>query len=82
MTLQYIGTYGVGASFTITITGVTMAINYNSGTFSFIFDDDNNPSSIQAGGTFTDTIRSTVLSIQYFPAIDIFAFTQSSSYLR
>ena len=82
MTLQYIGVYAVGTSFTLTITGVTMAINYNSGTFSFIFDDDNNPTSVQATGTFTDTISSTVLSIQNFPTLNIFAFTQSSSYLR
>jgi len=82
MTLQYLGVYAVGSSFTITITGVTMAINYNSGTFSFIFDDDNNPISVQATGTFTDTISSTVLSIQNFPTLNIFAFTQSSSYLR
>jgi hypothetical protein len=82
MTLQYIGTYAVGTSFTLTITGVVMAINYNSGTFSFIFDDDNNPIAVQAAGTFTDTISSTVLSIQNFPTINIFAFTQSSSYLR
>jgi len=82
MTLQYIGTYAVGTSFTITVTGVTMPINYNSGTFSFVFDDDNNPLSVQAAGTFTDTISSTVLSIQNFPTINIFAYTKSSNYLR
>jgi len=82
MTLQYIGTYASGVSFIIIITGVTMPINYNSGTFSFIFDDDNNPIAVQAAGTFTDTISSTVLSIQNFPTINIFAYTQSSSYLR
>ena len=76
------GTYAVGTSFTITVTGVTMPINYNSGTFSFIFDADNNPTNVLASGTFVDTISSSVLSIQNFPSINIFAFSQSSSYLR
>ena len=76
------GTYTSGTSFVITITGVEMAINYNSGSFSFIVDSDNNPSSILAAGTFVDTISSSVLTIQNFPTINIFSFTQSSSYLR
>jgi hypothetical protein len=76
------GVYTAVSLFTITVTGVTMPINYNSGTFSYIFDIDNNPTAIQAAGTFVDTISSTVLSIQNFPTINIFAFTQSSSYLR
>ena len=59
-----------------------MAINYNSGTFSFIVDDDNNPVSVIAAGTFVDTISSSVLTIQNFPTINIFSFTQSSAYLR
>lgn len=59
-----------------------MAINYNSGSFSFIVDSDNNPSSILAAGTFVDTISSSVLTIQNFPTINIFSFTQSSAYLR
>lgn len=59
-----------------------MAINYNSGTFSFIFDNDNNPTTILASGTFTDSISSSVLSIQNFPTINILAFSQSSAYLR
>ena len=66
----------------ITVTGVEMAINYNSGTFSFIVDDDNNPVSVIAAGTFVDTISSSVLTIQNFPTINIFSFTQSSAYLR
>jgi len=82
MTLQYLGTYTTGTSFTITVVGVIMAINYNSGTFSFVFDTDNDPTLIQAAGTFADSISSTVLTIQNFPTIDIFAFSQSSSYLR
>lgn len=82
LTVQYMGTYAAGTSFTITVTGVTMPINYNSGTFSFIFDSDNNPTSVLAAGTFVDTISSSVLSIQNFPTINIFAFSQSSSYLR
>ena len=59
-----------------------MAINYNSGTFSFVVDDDNNPDAILAAGTFADTISSSVLSIQNFPTINIFSFSQSSLYLR
>lgn len=82
VTIQYIGTYTSGTSFTITITGVTMAINYNSGTFSYILDNDNNPNSVVAAGTFVDSISSSVLSIQNFPTINIFSFTQSSAYLR
>ena len=76
------GTYSAGTSFTITVTGVTMPINYNSGTFSFIFDADNNPINVLAAGTFVDTVSSSVLSIQNFPTINIFAFSQSSLYLR
>ena len=76
------GVHATGTSFTITVVGVTMAINYNSGTFSFIFDDDNDPTSVFAAGTFTDSISSTVLSIQNFPTINILAFTQSSAYFR
>lgn len=82
VTIQYIGTYSSGTAFTITITGVTMAINYNSGTFSYILDNDNNPNSVVAAGTFVDSISSSVLSIQNFPTINIFSFTQSSAYLR
>jgi hypothetical protein len=82
LTVQYIGVYASGASFTLTVTGVTMDINYNSGTFSFIFDNDNNPTSLLAVGTFTDSISSSVLSIQNFPTINILAFSQSSLYLR
>lgn len=59
-----------------------MPINYNSGTFSFIFDADNNPINVLAAGTFVDTVSSSVLSIQNFPTINIFAFSQSSLYLR
>lgn len=59
-----------------------MAINYNSGSFSFIVDNDDNPTTVLASGTFVDTISSSVLTIQNFPTINIFAFTQSSSYLR
>jgi hypothetical protein len=76
------GTYTPGTSFTITVTGVTMPINYNSGTFSFTFDADNNPTSVLAAGTFVDTISSSVLSIQNFPTINVFAFSQSTAYLR
>ena len=82
LTIQYLGIYAAGTSFTITITGVVMAINYNSGTFSYIFDSDNDLTSILTAGTFTDSISSTVLSIQNFPTINIFAFSQSSAYLR
>lgn len=76
------GVYAAGAGFTLTITGVTMDINYNSGTFSFIFDNDNNPTGLLAVGTFTDSISSSVLSIQNFPTINILAYSQSTVYLR
>ena len=69
------GIYAAGTGFTLTVTGVTMAINYNSGTFSFTFDSDNNPTSVLASGTFADTISSTVLTIQNFPPINILAYT-------
>lgn len=82
LTVQYMGVYPAGSSFTLTVTGVTMAINYNSGTFSFIFDSDNNPTSLLASGTFADSISSSVLSIQNFPTINILAFSQSSAFLR
>lgn len=82
MTIQYMGTYAAGTAFAITVTGVTMAINYNSGYFSFILDADNNPQQVLAAGTFTDTISSSVLSIQNFPTINVFAFSQTTPYLR
>lgn len=82
MTIQYLGTYAIGTSFAITVTGVTMAINYNSGYFSFILDADNDPQTVLAAGTFTDTISSSVLSIQNFPTINIFAFSQTTPYFR
>jgi hypothetical protein len=82
LTVQYLGVYALGTSFTLTVVGVTMSINYNSGTFSFVFDSDNNPNTIQAAGTFVDAISSTVLTIQNFPTINIFSFTQSSKFLR
>jgi hypothetical protein len=82
LTVQYIGVYAVGATFTLTVAGVTMPINYNSGTFAYTFDSDNNPTNVLATGTFVDTTSSSVLTIQNFPTISIFAFTQSSSYLR
>jgi hypothetical protein len=82
MTIQYLGTYATGTSFAITVTGVTMAINYNSGYFSFILDADNDPQTVLAAGTFTDTISSSVLSIQNFPTINIFAFSQTTPYFR
>jgi hypothetical protein len=82
LTVQYMGVYTAGVAFTLTIAGVVMPINYNSGTFSFVFDNDNNPNSVLAAGTFIDTISSSVLTIQNFPTINIFAATQSSAYLR
>ena len=82
MTIQYLGTYASGTSFVLTVTGVTMAINYNSGSFSFILDNDNDPTSVIAAGTFVDSISSSVLSIQNFPTINIFSFSQSTPYLR
>lgn len=82
LTVQYMGTFATGTTYSITVVGVIMSINYNSGTFSYTFDTDNNPSSIQATGTFTDSISANVLTIQNFPTIPIFQLTQSSAYLR
>ncbi len=52
---RFLTIYSAGTSFTLTITGVVMEINYNSGTFSI------------TAGTFTDFFSSTILSIQNFP---------------
>jgi hypothetical protein len=80
--IKYMGTYASGTTFAITVVGVTMSINYNSGTFSFVVDNDNNPTTVQASGTFVDSVSSTVLSITNFPTITILSMTQSSAYLR
>lgn len=76
------GTYASGVSFTVVVAGVSQPINYNSGTFSYKFDLNNDISSVNVAGTFSDTVSSTVLQIQNFPIIRVAQFTQSSSYVR
>ena len=68
--------------FTITVTGVSKPINYNSGTFYYIIDSDDDPNTVDCSGTFTDSVTSSVLDTQNFPAFQILSFSQSSSYLR
>ena len=80
--IRYIGTYAAGTSFTITVVGVTKNINYNSGTFSFAIDNDDNPSTILTSGTFVDSVSSSASSVQNFPTFPVFSLTQSSAYLR
>jgi len=81
--IRYIGTYSTGTSFTITVVGVSKNINYNSGTFSFSIDNDDNPITILTSGTFVDSVASsTASSVQNFPTFSIFSLTQSSAYLR
>lgn len=82
LTVRYIGEYAVGTVFTLTVVGVSKSINYNAGTFSYIFDSDNNPTSILTSGTFIDSASSTPNSVQNFPTFPILALNQSSYYLR
>jgi hypothetical protein len=82
LTIQYLGTFGMGVQFTITVTGVSKPINYNSGTFYFLIDNDDDPTNVISSSTFTDSVTSSVLDTQNFPAFQILSFTQSSTYLR
>jgi hypothetical protein len=80
--VKYIGTYAAGVSFTVIVVGVSQPINYNSGTFYYSIDLNNNLTYINAAGTFSDTVSSTVLQIQNFPIIRAAQFSQSSNYVR
>ena len=76
------GTYEEGTTFVITVTGVSQPVNYNSGTFYFVIDDDDNPTTVLSSGTFVDAVSASVLDTQNFPAFQILSFAQSSNYLR
>lgn len=82
LTVKYIGTYASGVSFTVVVVGVSQPINYNSGTFYYSIDLNNNQTYVNVAGTFSDTVSSTVLQIQNFPTIRVTQFTQSSSHIR
>lgn len=82
MTVRYLGDYAAGTTFTLTVTGVSKSINYNSGTFSYIIDTDDDPTTILTSGTFIDAASSNAASVQNFPVIPILTLKQSSNYLR
>ena len=82
LTIRYMGTYAEGTSFVITVTGVSQPVNYNSGTFYFVIDNDDNPTTVLSSGTFVDSVSASVLDTQNFPAFQILSFSQSSNYLR
>lgn len=82
LTIKYMGTFASGESFTITVTGVSKPVNYNSGTFYFLIDNDDDPTTVLSSGTFTDSVTSSVLDTQNFPVFQILSFSQSSAYLR
>lgn len=80
--IRYMGTFVEGSIFAITVTGVEQPVNYNSGTFYFVIDDDDNPTTVLSSGTFIDSVSASVLDTQNFPAFQILSFSQSSAYLR
>ncbi len=82
MMVRYLGDYSAGTIFTLTVTGVSRSINYNSGTFSYIVDNDDDPTTILTSGTFIDAAVSNAGSVQNFPTFHILTLKQSSNYLR
>lgn len=82
MTVRYLGDYASGTTFTLKVTGVSRSINYNSGTFSYVIDTDDDPTTILTSGTFIDAASSNAASVQNFPIIPILTLKQSSTYLR
>ena len=76
------GTYAQGSTFELVVVGITQPINYNSGNFYYLIDDDNNAFTVISAGTFVDSVGSSVLAIQNFPTFPIYSLTQSSQYLR
>ena len=78
--IRYIGTYASGTTFVITVAGVKQPINYNSGTFYFTIDNDDNPTTVISSGTFVDSVSASVLDTQN--SFQILSMTQSSNYLR
>ena len=82
MMVRYLGEYASGTTFTLTVTGVSRSINYNSGTFSYIVDNDDDPTTILTSGTFVDAAVSNAGSVQNFPTFQVLTLKQSSNYLR
>ena len=82
LTIKYLGDYAAGVSFTLTVAGVTKPISYNSGTFYFVIDNDDDPTNVLSSSTFTDSVSSSILDTQNFPVFQILQFEQSSAYLR
>jgi len=80
--IRYMGTFAQGTSFVITVAGVQQPVNYNSGTFYFVIDNDDNPTVVLSSSTFVDSVSTSVLDTQNFPAFQILSMTQSSAYLR
>ncbi len=80
--VRYLGEYSVGTTFILTVTGVSKSINYNSGTFSYIIDNDDDPTLILTSGTFVDAASSNAGTVQNFPTFPILRLSQSSNYLR
>jgi len=80
--VRYMGDYALGTTFTLKVIGVSRSINYNSGTFSYIIDNDDDPTIILTSGTFVDSAVSNAGSVQNFPTFPILKLTQSSNYLR
>lgn len=76
------GTYTSGQQFVINVAGVSKPVNYNSGTFYFVIDNDDDSTTVLSSATFTDSVTSSVLDTQNFPVFQILSFSQSSSYLR
>jgi hypothetical protein len=76
------GTFTQGTTFVITVAGVEQPVNYNSGTFYFVIDNDDNPIVVLSSSTFVDSVSTSVLDTQNFPAFQILSMTQSSAYLR
>jgi hypothetical protein len=82
MMVRYMGDYSSGTSFTLKVTGVSKSINYNSGTFSYIIDRDDDPTTIFTSGTFIDATASNAGSVQNFPTFPVLTLKQTSNYLR
>lgn len=80
--IRYMGTFAEGTSFVITVVGIEQPVNYNSGTFYFVIDEDDNPMTVLSSGTFVDSVSASVLDTQNFPAFQILSMSQTTAYLR
>ena len=59
--IRYIGTFTEGTQFTVDVVGVSQPVNYNSGTFYFVIDSDDNKNTVLSSGTFIDSVSTSVL---------------------